>query len=223
MSDSSSAELFARKEARAFGPVAFWASLLSFVVAMIHSFLVICYPSEASQLNYLTAITMAFFYIYVLRIYCGILFLSYDESIGAVIERSGIWKRRTYVGLQFFELSLCLCVPTLFYIFSVRGGYIFLTLESALLVVFWVVFIKDFFEKDKDRRSNIITLFLDVAAAIPAILYWTQIIDDGAIIGILATAVFFYAVFFLFEFIFVYVQSWRSFLKMTKLVIGRSA
>ena len=165
---------------------------------------------------------MGFFYVYIFRIYCGILFQSYDDQIAFVVESDPPWRKRSYVLLQFSEMSLCLSAPILFSAWSLKGGYVFLLSETALLIVFWAIFIKNFLIDPSQRRANVITLFLDVAAvAAPIIYYYAQ--DDGTVLGFLGAFLAFYLFFFLFEFAFVYVHSWVSFWRMTQVVLRRAA
>jgi hypothetical protein len=199
------------REARAFGPVAFWASLLSFIVSMIDSFYNFKEPDAY--------IAVSFFCVYISRIYCGILFLSFDESVALALKDDPLWKKRSYVVLQFLEMSLCLCAPVLFSHFDLKGGYIFLAAETALLVIFWALFAKAFLKKDSEKHGNMFTLALDILAVVLLPIPLIDAISDSAKQGFLLAFAIFYGLAFAIEFGVVYIQSWRSFLKMTATVL----
>ena len=154
----------------------------------------------------------------------GFCFFLSMSSITLAMKNDPTWRKRSYVVLQFLEMSLCLCAPILFSHFDLSGGYIFLAAETGLLSIFWVIFFRDFLKKDPDRRGNIFTLALDILAILLLPVPIIVTISDAAKQGFLLAFVIFYSLAFAIEFSVVYIQSWRSFLRMTVAVFdGRTA
>jgi hypothetical protein len=214
-------------EAWAFGPIPFWASLLSYFLSVMYSVYILI-STDTSNLTISDIFLFGFVCLYIIRIYFGILFLSYDKSIGAILKHLSHSKNVIYIVFQFIELFLCLSAPLAFSVLGgINGGCAIVGFESIILFAFWIIFWKEFLQKDQDWRGNLGTLALDILAIIPIILqlmslshmgYLDNLLDHKTIGAIFITFILFYSVFFLFEFSIVYIQSWRTFIRLTQVI-----
>jgi hypothetical protein len=214
--------------ARAFGPVAFWASTIAFAVAIAYSIYEISHKDGGiPEPKLTTSLLFGFFWLYMVRIYHGVLFYAFDESTSNAVAQLGPRERIGYFLLQTAEMTLCLCAPIALSWKGLQGGFFIGCTVTILLAIFWFMFRKIMLGKHVDSRAklaNWVTLMLDVIGAIPfaiQLLRWTEVLPSGPGDPLhLIVIILLFLGAFAIEFFMTYRGLWVKFLEHTRMALN---
>ena len=201
------------------GPAVFWGAFISLCISFFigfadfHSinlpvFGVLAASGAVAPTH--TTWSTVFFSLFLLRLYMGVVFLSYDETLLTEISKASRHRKILYFLIQ-FALVLTVSLTSTIVAYNGYHGYLiacFITLGA--LGVFWLVFWREVLVNDRQRHANAYVLIGDLFFPIfLAFIQWGDISQASGWILLV------FGVIFLLEIVFTYLQAISSFLRAT--------
>jgi len=142
-------------------PLIFWASIAAFLGS-----LAVSWNTNIDKDKLIQKVFFIFSAIYILRIYLGLLMVTYDESASSVILNSGERKVRWFHITFLAEIIICLMFSIFYEVWGYYAAFYLVFFESVPLLIFWLVFSKEFLLDDEDSQGNWITLGVDILSLV---------------------------------------------------------